>query len=74
MLSRALQNVAKKPASLFNVSKRTAYTKETQPYVFINEHTKVLVQGMTGKHVSEREDGFCDGFDSLGYFPHQTSH
>ena len=29
-----------------------AYTKETQPYVFINEHTKVLVQGMTGKHVS----------------------
>lgn len=29
-----------------------AYTKETQPNVFINEHTKVLVQGMTGKHVS----------------------
>uniref|UniRef100_A0A7S3CUA6 Succinate--CoA ligase [ADP-forming] subunit alpha, mitochondrial n=1 Tax=Strombidium rassoulzadegani TaxID=1082188 RepID=A0A7S3CUA6_9SPIT len=50
MLSRALQSAAKKPANLFNVSRRTVYTKETQPYVFINEHTKVLVQGMTGKH------------------------
>jgi hypothetical protein len=35
-----------------NVMSRGVYTKETQPYVFINEHTKVLVQGMTGKHVS----------------------
>ena len=29
-----------------------AYTAETQPFVFINEHTKVICQGMTGKHVS----------------------
>jgi len=35
---------------LVNTSYRTAYTKETQPHVFINQHTKVLVQGMTGKH------------------------
>lgn len=27
-----------------------AYTKETKPHVFINQHTKILVQGMTGKH------------------------
>eukprot|EP00806_Schmidingerella_arcuata_P007316 Macronucleus_769.p1 GENE.Macronucleus_769~~Macronucleus_769.p1 ORF type:complete len:324 (+),score=145.91 Macronucleus_769:1-972(+) len=27
-----------------------AYTSETQPFVFINEHTKVICQGMTGKH------------------------
>ena len=29
-----------------------AYTAETKPFVFINEHTKVICQGMTGKHVS----------------------
>merc|ERR1719251_680814 len=29
---------------------RGVYTDETRPYVFINEHTKVIVQGMTGKH------------------------
>jgi len=33
-----------------NVMRRGVYTKDTQPFVFINEHTKVLVQGMTGKH------------------------
>ena len=33
---------------------RTVYTKETMPHVFINQHTKVLVQGMTGKHVSKQ--------------------
>ena len=31
---------------------RGVYTDETKPYVFINEHTKVICQGMTGKHVS----------------------
>lgn len=29
---------------------RGLYTDETRPYVFINEHTKVICQGMTGKH------------------------
>ena len=38
---------------LKNMQRTFAYTAETQPYVFINEHTKVLVQGMTGKHVSK---------------------
>ena len=33
---------------------RGAYTDQTRPYVFINEHTKVICQGMTGKHVSRR--------------------
>ena len=27
------------------VAARTAYTKETMPHVFVNEHTKVIVQG-----------------------------
>ena len=31
---------------------RGVYTDDTRPYVFINEHTKVICQGMTGKHVS----------------------
>ena len=33
---------------------RGVYTDETRPFVFINEHTKVVCQGMTGKHVSLR--------------------
>jgi succinyl-CoA synthetase alpha subunit len=32
------------------MASRGIYTAETQPYVFINEHTKVICQGMTGKH------------------------
>lgn len=49
MLTKVLRS-AKNSTPLINTLKRTVYTKETQPYVFINEHTKVLVQGMTGKH------------------------
>ena len=40
-------------SALVNPMFRTVYTKETMPHVFINQHTKVLVQGMTGKHVSK---------------------
>ena len=57
MLSRFIQravinNAAPQKNALVNTMRRTAYTKETMPHVFINQHTKVLVQGMTGKHVS----------------------
>jgi len=31
-------------------AQRGVYTDATRPHVFINEHTKLLVQGMTGKH------------------------
>ena len=31
-----------------------AYTAATKPHVFINEHTKVLCQGLTGKNVSSK--------------------
>jgi len=48
MLSKAFARPQFK--SLLSTMQRGVYTKETQPYVFINEHTKVLVQGMTGKH------------------------
>ena len=56
MLSKALATATKqmvtKPTSLMPLAARGVYTADTKPYVFINEHTKVLVQGMTGKHVS----------------------
>ncbi len=56
MLSKcfAAKNLLKKPQSLMatSMANRGVYTDETRPYVFINEHTKVICQGMTGKHVS----------------------
>jgi len=51
MLSKVFNKI-KPTSSLVTSMQRGVYTKETQPYVFINQHTKVLVQGMTGKHVS----------------------
>ena len=54
MLSRAFARTQLK--NVVNTMQRGVYTKETQPHVFINEHTKVLVQGMTGKHVSLKKN------------------
>jgi succinyl-CoA synthetase alpha subunit len=48
MLNKIIQ--ANFGRNVVNVAKRGAYTAQTKPYVFINQHTKVLVQGMTGKH------------------------
>ena len=54
MLARG---VMRRPTPLLAASslatRSFAYTAETQPFVFINEHTKVICQGMTGKHVSK---------------------
>ena len=49
MASKAL---LRQPSSLLAMSQRGIYAKGTEPHVFINEHTKVICQGMTGKHVS----------------------
>ena len=38
------------PSIMASASARGLYTAETKPFVFINEHTKVICQGMTGKH------------------------
>ena len=55
------QRTMQKNQVMTNTLKRGfAYTKETQPYVFINQHTKVLVQGMTGKHVSILMSDNCE--------------
>lgn len=54
MLNKAFTTATKqmvmRPTSLMPLAARGVYTADTKPYVFINEHTKVLVQGMTGKH------------------------
>jgi len=58
MLTKAFVTATKqmvaKPTNLMPLAARGVYTAEHKPFVFINEHTKVLVQGMTGKHVSNR--------------------
>lgn len=48
----ATRQMIARPSALMPLAARGVYTADTKPYVFINEHTKVLVQGMTGKHVS----------------------
>ena len=56
MLNKAFATATKqmiaRPSAIMPLAARGVYTADTKPYVFINEHTKVLVQGMTGKHVS----------------------
>ena len=56
MLSRALlsskQALCKPNTGLLAMTTRGLYAPGTEPKVFINEHTKVICQGMTGKHVS----------------------
>lgn len=54
MLSKFIPRNMLQKASTFMgaTATRGVYTDETRPYVFINEHTKVICQGMTGKHVS----------------------
>ena len=70
MLSKAFARPQLK--SLFSTMQRGVYTKETQPHVFINEHTKVLVQGMTGKHVSRKIEKIEMIICEIGNFPHQA--
>lgn len=38
-------------SGLTSFTKRGAYKAGTEPYVFVNKNTKVICQGMTGKHV-----------------------
>lgn len=50
MLTKAFKQGSQ---SLCKLTARGVYTDATRPHVFINRHTKVIVQGMTGKHVSK---------------------
>lgn len=49
MISRTF--LKKTESSLFKATQRF-YGKGEEPHVFVNKHTKVICQGMTGKHVS----------------------
>ncbi len=51
MLAKALWNGRGASKSVGIITKRGVYTQATEPKVFINKHTKVICQGMTGKHV-----------------------
>lgn len=54
MLAKALSSYSRtQPSTLTALMTRGVYAPNQKPYVFINQHTKVLVQGMTGKHVSK---------------------
>lgn len=37
---------------MVSFTKRGVYKSGTEPQVFVNKYTKVICQGMTGKHVS----------------------
>jgi hypothetical protein len=55
MLGKAMsmtRQIAQSKSALVNMTKRGAYQAGNEPYVFINKHTRVICQGMTGKHVS----------------------
>ena len=51
MLSKSLGRVNQIAEPLFKTAQRGIYAPGTEPKVFINKHTKVICQGMTGKHV-----------------------
>ena len=56
MLAKAFQSskqlLSQNSSPLLAFTKRGVYKSGTEPNVFINKHTKVICQGMTGKHVS----------------------
>ncbi len=39
-------------SGLLTFASRGVYKAGTEPKVFVNKHTKVITQGITGKHVS----------------------
>lgn len=53
MLAKAFHNAKQtlRGSSLVAFTSRGVYKPGTEPHVFINKHTKVICQGMTGKHV-----------------------
>lgn len=56
MLGKALAysraHIAAQNSTLVSFTKRGVYKAGTEPKVFVNKYTKVICQGITGKHVS----------------------
>lgn len=44
-------NLVKRGVSRFTSFTKRFYAKGQEPNVFLNKHTKVICQGITGKHV-----------------------
>lgn len=62
MLAKALtytKSQLSQNSGLVAFTKRGVYKPGTEPKVFVNRHTKVICQGITGKHVS-REHQFSE--------------
>lgn len=57
MLAKALSytraQMLSQNSGLVAFTKRGVYKAGTEPKVFVNKHTKVICQGITGKHVSK---------------------
>ena len=56
MLTKVFSNTlrASNTSAMTTIVKRGAYTAGQEPKVFVNKNTRVLCQGITGKHVSIR--------------------
>jgi hypothetical protein len=54
MLTKVFSNTlrASNTSAMTSIVKRGAYTAGQEPKVFVNKNTRVLCQGITGKHVS----------------------
>ena len=52
LIAQSKNQLIKSSSSLVSFGKRGVYASGCEPKVFINKHTKVICQGMTGKHVS----------------------
>ena len=54
MLAKVFTNTIRSSntSAMTTIVKRGAYTAGQEPKVFVNKNTRVLCQGITGKHVS----------------------
>ena len=54
MLTKVFSNMMRgsNTSGMTTIVKRGAYTAGQEPKVFVNKNTRVLCQGITGKHVS----------------------
>lgn len=55
-------------AALLNFTKRGVYQAGQEPKVFVNKNTRVICQGITGKHVSKRKEFYFERY-SFSWFP-----
>ena len=84
MLAKVFANAIRSSntSAMTTIVKRGAYTAGQEPKVFVNKNTRVLCQGITGKHVSpclirfrffKFERGFTN-YNSIGYFPYTVGY